>query len=182
MAGLRWLALAGMASAAAFLGGEALAATDAKVAETARIAISEGTMRMIVAMVVIVFVGTLIAVMLRLSASPGWSLVDALSEEVEVTLTDAAGLPIRDAAGNIVKVTKPLASSSRLIALFGLMGILALFMGCGIALLYQVANGSDITKTAEAYANFLVYGAVLFAPYVVNKFSSVFEKFGPPRG
>lgn len=182
MAALRRLGLVGMASVATLLCGAALAATSGQAPETAKIAISEGTMRMIVAMVVIVFVGTLIAVMLRLSSSPGWSLVDALSEETEVTLTDAAGMPIRDAAGNIVKVTKLLASSSRLIALFGLMGILALFMGSGIALLYQVASGSDISKTAEAYASFLVYGAVLFAPYVVNKFSSVFEKFGPPRG
>lgn len=167
-----------MAMAGAF-GTTAHAATEAAIKGPG---IGDGTMRMIVAMVVIVFVGTLIAVMLRLSSSAKWSLVDALSEEGETTLLDAQGNPVRDANGVIVKITRPLASSSRLIALFGLMGILALFMGCGITLLYHVANGDDVAKNAEAYASYLAYGSVLFAPYVVNKFSSVFEKFGPPRG
>ena len=66
-------------------------------------------------------------------------------------------------------------------ALLGLMGILALFMACGVIMLWRIAMGGTVTDDAKAYSEFLFYGVVMFAPYMVNKFSSVFEKFGPQR-
>lgn len=127
----------------------------------------------VIALILVVFVGTLLVVMMQLSASSNWSLADALSEETEVTETK----------DNLTKnVTKMMASSSRLIALLGLMGILALFIGNGITLIWQLAKGGDVARNAEAYSTYLMYGVVMFAPYAVNKFASIFERFGPPKG
>jgi uncharacterized membrane protein len=110
-----------------------------------------------------------------------WSIAEAMSEGTEVTLFDAAGNPVLDAAGKPQTVTKMAASSSRLIAFLGLIAILTLFVAQGMILLWKSAHGGDITGDAEQFATYLVYGSVMFAPYVVNKFSSVFSSFGPGK-
>ncbi len=113
-----------------------------------------------------------------------WSLTDALSEEVALTKTDAAGNPI-DAAGIPLAagqlpltITMMKASSSRFIALVGTVAILMLYVGFGLACLYRFANFNEIPDMTKA-ANFFYSGLVLFAPYLINKFSSVFSIFKP---
>ena len=89
-----------------------------------------------------------------------WSIADALSEEVETTWLDADGKPVLDAKGEPLKATTLKASSSRLIALVGMIAILVIYVGFG-----------DIDKLLW----FLVSGGTLFAPYLVNKTSAAFS-------
>lgn len=108
-----------------------------------------------------------------LLASDKWSLSDALSEEADLTTEKADP---SDATKKIrVTETRLVASTSRLIALLGMIAILALFLGfAGIVLWYFGESGTvppDTTKVIQ----FLVAGLTLFAPYVVNKFSSLFD-------
>lgn len=110
-----------------------------------------------------------------------WSIRDAMSESGEVTLEDANGMPVLDAQGRPVKVARMIASSSRLIAFLGLIGILTLFMAQGLLLVWRTAHGDPIAQVATDFSNYLIYGSVMFAPYVVNKFSSVFSGFGPGK-
>ncbi|HEU0220786.1 MAG TPA: hypothetical protein VFR34_01055 [Paracoccaceae bacterium] len=117
----------------------------------------------------------------RALAATTWSLADALSESTEVTLIDAAGQPVPGPDGKPLTVSRMVASSSRLIAILGLIGILSLFVMQGLILIWQSAHNQPIAAQAADYAQYLVYGSVMFAPYVVNKFSSVFQGFGPGR-
>ncbi len=91
----------------------------------------------------IVLVGSLL-VLLFIRASlgnSGWSLGDVLSEETDVTamVTNAAGQtePKLDSSGKPVMITEMRASSSRLIALMGMMSILLMFLGFGTFALYS---------------------------------------------
>lgn len=108
-----------------------------------------------------------------------WSISDALSEDTEVTLLDANGKPVPDANGQPQKVTKLVASSSRLIALLGLIGILSLFFIQGLIFFWKSAHGEAISQPAADFSRYLLYGMVMFAPYIVNKFSSIFTSYGP---
>ncbi|MDM9620207.1 hypothetical protein [Rhizobium sp. S96] len=114
----------------------------------------------------------------------GWSLTDALSEDVTLTKTDQAGNPV-NAAGNILAVgeaplniTEMKASSSRFIAMIGTVAILMLYVGFGLACLHNFASGKGIPDMSNG-SNFFYSGLVLFAPYIVNKFSSAFSFFKP---
>ena len=150
-------------------GGTAWAGAEAKIE------MPDGGLAAILAIIGFVFVLALLWVNNSLArAGNGWSLVDALSEESEQTATNAAG--------EATTAVRMIASSSRLIALLGLMGILTLFMGCGAIMLWILGKGGNVKENAESYSTFLMYGVVMFAPYMVNKFSAIFEKFGPPRG
>jgi hypothetical protein len=114
-------------------------------------------------------------------SNSSWSLNDALSEEAELDLLDSNGRPILDASGKPLKSVRLVASSSRLIALLGLIGILSFFLANGLILLWQSAHGVKIDDQWQGFANYLLYGIVMFAPYVVNKFASIFESFAPRR-
>jgi hypothetical protein len=135
--------------------------------------------------IIVVFVGAIVAILLIRAAvyTTTWSLADALSEEVEITAmtTDAAGqqLPTLDAAGKPVMVTVLRASSSRLIALMGMVAIMLMFLGFGAFILYQFGAGGKMPTDVDLVIKFLVAGMTLFAPYVVNKFSSLFEGLTP---
>ncbi len=139
----------------------------------------------IYAIIIVVFIGAIVAILLIRAAvyATSWSLADALSEEVEITAmtTDAAGhqAPMLDAAGKPVMVTVLRASSSRLIALMGMVAILLMFLGFGAFILYQFGAGGAMPADTNKVINFLVAGMTLFAPYVVNKFSSLFEGLTP---
>lgn len=85
----------------------------------------------------------------------GWTLKEALSEPV-VGLSETAQM-------------KP--SLSRFIAFFGLIAILALYVGAGLIMLHKFAlDGSVPASTADAM-KFLMSGGVLFAPYLIDKFT-----------
>ena len=105
-----------------------------------------------------------------------WSLADALSEDVEVGTDkkDSAGNPVKDNNGNIAKESIMKASSSRLIALLGSIAIMMLYIGAGLSVLYGFVIDHQVPAGTKDLTNYFVYGMVLFAPYVVNKFTSIF--------
>jgi hypothetical protein len=122
-----------------------------------------------------------------LTRATGWSLTDALSEEVTLTQMDAEGKPVLapsplpspgapEVAPVPLTVTTLKASSSRFIALIGTISILMLYIGFGLASLDKFVTDSKIPEMAET-TKFFYAGLVLFAPYIVNKFSSVFSFF-----
>ncbi len=67
------------------------------------------------------------------------------------------------------------ASSSRLIALLGLVSIMMLYIGVGLTLLYGFAFNGTVPEKLGEVTTFFLYGMVMFAPYLVNKFASIFE-------
>lgn len=115
-------------------------------------------------------------------------MADALSEDVdlpvinEVTVT-AGGTttvtksPLYDAAGKPVLAPVMKASSSRLIALMGTIVILFMFIGFGVLILLDFGKNGKISNSGSVseIIKFLVAGMTLFAPYVVNKFASLFQ-------
>lgn len=119
----------------------------------------------------------LIMIYRNISRATDWSLTEALSEEVAVgpVVRDAAGLALQDKEGKIQHETVMKASSSRLIAFFGTIVIMMLYIGAGLAVLKNVAADGTIPQDTEKLTTFFVSGMVLFAPYVVNKFSAIFN-------
>jgi hypothetical protein len=114
------------------------------------------------------------AVARRLGAEGNkWSLADALSEEADLTVADAQGLPYT-VNGVVIKKTVMAASSSRLIAFVGMIAILFLFLGFGAFILWGFAKSGTMPASAGEITKYLLGGMTLFAPYIVNKFSSVF--------
>lgn len=108
-------------------------------------------------------------------ASSNWSLADALSEGTEVTLFDEEGKPVENTGSkDFVKVKKLCPSSSRMIALMGTIVILFMFLGFGAFALFVFAKTGDMPESMDKVVNYLVAGLTLFAPYVVNKFSTLF--------
>jgi hypothetical protein len=101
-----------------------------------------------------------------------WSLQEALSEEVETSKTE----------GTVVNKTVELkASSSRLIALFGLIAIMILYVGAALSVLYKFAEVGQIPADTDKLTPFFLAGGILFAPYIVNKFSNIFAWLKPGK-
>ncbi|HEX7928393.1 MAG TPA: hypothetical protein VF678_12430, partial [bacterium] len=118
------------------------------------------------------FLGGVVIVGGRLgSQNSTWNLADALSEEVEVT----------DPANPQAKITKMAASSSRLIALLGMLILLAVYLGIAAITLWEYGTTGCWPKSVEGSTQFLYMAAGLFAPYALNKFTSAFEAFGPKK-
>jgi hypothetical protein len=132
----------------------------------------------------IVLAGILVGVAAVRAALSGttWSLSDALSEEVEVTFEqDENGVETPKFDDNLkpVMVTELRASSSRLIALMGLIVIMTMFIGFGVLILYSFGSGYGVPDGLDDVRNFLLAGMTMFAPYVVNKFASIFDWMTP---
>lgn len=127
------------------------------------------------------------AVKVALDKHKTWSLADALSEETEATAAGttlvaggAAGAPpVQPATSPLV--TTSLASSSRLIAFLGSIVILFLFLGFGLVALYDFATMGTLPPSTSSVKDYLLTGLALFAPYAVNKFSSLFEGLTPKK-
>jgi hypothetical protein len=122
-----------------------------------------------------------------------FKLSEALSEETDdgvlflvdannVAVKDAAGNPVvvKDAAGNPVKKTRLVGSVSRVIALLGSVVLIVIYIGFGIFTLYFYASGQGVPTSTKDFLYVLAGGMSLFAPYVVNKFASVFDVFKKP--
>lgn len=123
-------------------------------------------------------------IMSALSNSKKWSLADALSEEASVVSLEADGnggfRPRLDADGKPIMITELRASSSRMIALVGMILILLMFLGFGIFAMYSFAK-TGVMPSTDNIVNFLIAGMTLFAPYLVNQFSALFEKLAPKK-
>jgi hypothetical protein len=102
-----------------------------------------------------------------LARSTDWHLGDAASEEAG---NQPSTLPVG---------TKPVmvASASRLIALLGLLAILAIFVGFGYYFLYAAFAHELETTNVKPVVYFLFSGATMFAPYLANQLQSAFSAF-----
>jgi len=97
-----------------------------------------------------------------------WRFVEALSEEVTLA----------DADGKLVPVL--VASSSRLIAVFGMIVILSLYLGVGLVVLWGVARTGSTPTGLDSVMKFMAAGGTLFAPYLFNQIRAGFEKKTSP--
>ena len=141
------------------------------------------------AVLFIVICGTLVSILvIRRSLPETWSLADALSEDVELSavtevketkdgIDTVTKTPLYDPAGKPVLETVMKASSSRLIALTGMLVILFMFIGFGSLILldYGMTGKISSPESVGEIIKFLSAGMTLFAPYLVNKFSSLFQ-------
>ena len=129
---------------------------------------------------IVVGLGTIRA---SLQGREDWSLADALSEEVTITEIGPDGKPVRDEQKAPLAVTVMKASSSRLIALIGLVSILMIYLGFGFAAVARfAANGvfsAEEQASLDTAMKFVFAGVTMFAPYLVNKFASVFDWMTP---
>ncbi|WP_024912159.1 hypothetical protein [Chania multitudinisentens] len=137
--------------------------------------------------IVVIFGSAVVILAIRSSLPKEWSLADALSEDVqlpviqEVITKNQNGVetvtrgPIYDINGKPVLVPVMKASSSRLIALMGMLVILFMFIGFGSFVLYGFGKTGNAPESIDQIVRFLAAGMTLFAPYVVNKFSSLFQ-------
>jgi uncharacterized membrane protein len=127
--------------------------------------------------------GTLMSILLIRSAltNAKWSLAEALSEQVELTVsTTSEDSQIADNQP-VTHVRKLSPSSSRMVALMGTVAILFLFLSFGAFALFYFAQTGQMPKGIDQAVTFLTAGLTLFAPYVVNKFSKSFETLSPKR-
>jgi len=136
--------------------------------------------------IAVAFAGIIISILLvRVAlANSTWSIADALSEEADVTAMTGppdAPRPLLDSNQKPVTISEMRASSSRLIALMGMIVILFLFMGFGAFAMYYFSQHWDLPPSIDEVIKFLVAGLTLFAPYLVNKFSSLFQALSPQR-
>lgn len=115
-----------------------------------------------------------------------WSLADALSEEVMMpAYTEAvpategtAASPrtlILDNDRKAVLVPELHASVSRVIAMMGMMAILFLFLGFGVFAIFEYGATGKVSDNMDRISSYLTTGLTLFAPYLVNQFSSIFK-------
>jgi hypothetical protein len=105
----------------------------------------------------VVLLVALLSIRTALARSPSWSLGDALSEEAD--LTNDQG----------VAVTVMRASTSRVIALAGLVVMLCLYLGFGVFILYDFGIGRGLPSGMGDIEKFMLAGLSLFAPYAVNQ-------------
>lgn len=137
----------------------------------------------------ITFVAALMALLSIRTAlgKTNWSLADALSEETQVsyyketTTDDGKGNKVTvrevvtDKDGKPALMTELRASTSRVIALMGMMVIVFLFVGFGIFAMFSFGVTGTLPDSMDSLIKFLAAGMTLFAPYVVNKFASLFS-------
>ena len=110
----------------------------------------------------IVLVVVLIVSLAIFSFRGKWSLADALSEESSVQPDPHQ--------------VKMVASSSRLIALVGLMGILAIVLGIGYSIVWNLFTGAAGNLNLGEIRKFLFGAATLFAPYLANQLRAIFDE------
>lgn len=133
--------------------------------------------------ILIVLVGSLLSILIIRTSldSTDWSLSHALSESSELTQMDDQGNPVLDDAKKPVVVKKLTPSSSRMVALMGMIVILFMFLAFGSFSLFYFAKKGLMPSSINQVVKFLLAGLTLFAPYAVNKFSKLFEGLTPGK-
>ena len=106
--------------------------------------------------IVVAVVGAVILIGIRLKHG-GWSLKDALTEP--------------SAAGTDGAAPVGASSSSRLIALLGMVVILILFVGVGLVAVWQLAENNKVDLSQ--FQNYFLAGASLFVPYMFNQLRNI---------
>lgn len=106
--------------------------------------------------IVVAIVGSVIMIGVRLKQS-SWTLKDALTEP---SVAPAGEPPPIGAA-----------SSSRLIALLGMVVILILFVGVGLVAVWQFAENDKVDLSQ--FQSYFLAGASLFVPYIFNQVRNI---------
>jgi GH24 family phage-related lysozyme (muramidase) len=146
----------------------------------------------------ITLIGTFTALiaMRRRLGKEGWSLANALSEPTRLTIpidprwSQSQGDHQADQGGTAgisavgvgsanegppAALTILEASSSRLIAMVGMVVILLTYLGFGIFSLYTFGLTCQMPASTAAVTSFLYAGLTLFAPYAANKVSGILQ-------
>jgi len=132
--------------------------------------------------------GSLVQIRRALKAE-GWSLANALSEPIQLTIPvdarwsqsqgDKASDPTTarpdSQADQPERITVLEASSSRFIAMVGMAAILLIYLGFGVFSLYTYGLTCQMPASTAAVTSFLYAGLTLFAPYVANKVSGLLK-------
>ncbi|MFN9545902.1 MAG: glycoside hydrolase family protein, partial [Cyanobacteriota bacterium] len=116
----------------------------------------------------------------------GWSLANAVSEPttlhipLDTNWAQSTGdrkslLGVQDPHGPVMSLTVMEASSSRLIALAGMVCILFVYVGFAVFALYTFGLTCQMPASTVAVTTFLTSGLTLFAPYVANKVSGLLQ-------
>jgi hypothetical protein len=181
------------------LGGLSLPASAQELAQVGNTACRSMGPKVVLGICAITLIGTfagLIAVRQRLGKE-GWSLANAISEptrltipidprwsqsqgdkEADANLPRGASLVAPGAAGKEgapVGLTILEASSSRLIALVGMIVILLVYLAFGVFALYTFGLTCQMPASTASVTSFLYAGLTLFAPYVANKVSGILQ-------
>ena len=132
---------------------------------------------------------TLVVIYWRLQHS-GWSIANAISEPTHLSIPldehwaqsqgdTRARIKTLAPDGPPTSVILMEASSSRLIALAGMVAILLIYVGFGVFSLYTFGLTCQMPASSVAVSTFLYSGLTLFAPYVANKFSGLLQPSRP---
>ena len=110
-----------------------------------------------VAFVVLIFLVGVLMTIRSLRKDGTWSLAQALTEKAAAA--------------------QPAASSSRLIAFLGSIGMLAMTVGFGLYALWAFFNDkpSEAKDAMQAASSYLLSGSALYAPYAFNQLKSAFK-------
>jgi archaellum component FlaG (FlaF/FlaG flagellin family) len=116
----------------------------------------------------LLFVALITGLVVSALSQGKWSLGDALSEESSMQPKEI------QSRSDVVMV----ASSSRIIAVFGLTGILALVIGVGYSIVWNLVVCGTAPDLGPVRA-FLVGMAAIFAPYLANQAREIFSPSNP---
>jgi hypothetical protein len=111
-----------------------------------------------------------VLVAIRKAQNAGWSLGEALSEE-------STFQPKTTETKSQVII---FASTSRVIALVGLMGILSTVIGMGYSIMWNLTIYGTVPDLTQI-RSFLLGSACLFAPYLANQLSGIFTPTSKPQ-
>lgn len=118
----------------------------------------------------LVFIGVR-AVIKALRDDNEWSMARALSDNEIVEQTDPT-----DPAKTI---KAPLPSSSRLIALLGLIVLMVTFLALGSVMVWTLGRTGQVSGMGDAQG-FLWAGLSMFAPYLISQGKEAVKAFGKP--
>ena len=173
------------------LGGLALPASAQELAQGAATTCRTMGPQAVMGICAITLIGTFTALiaMRRRLGKEGWSLANALSEPTRLTIPidprwsqsqgdhqaiSAVGVGSAN-EGPPAALTILEASSSRLIAMVGMVVILLTYLGFGIFSLYTFGLTCQMPASTAAVTSFLYAGLTLFAPYAANKVSGILQ-------
>jgi len=152
----------------AYAGEAPVAPSNAAPPATYPAAMPQGALFLLEAVVLLLAVYAVYKIFSLLGHDQDWSLAKALSETETVENSD-----VKDPS-KLVKSTTTIPSTSRLIAMLGMMIIVVLFLGIGITIIWNLGSTGSMPKLTDL-TTFLYGGASLFAPYAINKFSEAFK-------
>jgi GH24 family phage-related lysozyme (muramidase) len=132
---------------------------------------------------------TLVVIYWRLQHS-GWSIANAISEPTHLSIPldqhwaqsqgdNRARIKALAPDGPPTSVILMEASSSRLIAMAGMVSILLIYVGFGVFSLYTFGLTCQMPASTVAVSTFLYSGLTLFVPYVANKVSGLLQPTRP---